>query len=56
MVCPACGKSTHVEIDTHSDGFAQNLQECGACGALWTCKEEKEILIHAGIARRVVNG
>ncbi|WP_291315954.1 hypothetical protein [Desulfuromonas sp.] len=46
MECPICKRKNHVEIDTHSDGFAENLQECGDCGALWTSKEGKEIIVH----------
>ena len=45
MQCPACHKKYHVEIDMHSDGFAENLQECGDCGALWTRKADVETLI-----------
>lgn len=56
MVCPICGKSAHIEIDTHSDGFAQNLQECGDCGALWTRKGNEEIVIHGGTPLRAANG
>ena len=36
MNCPNCRKSHHIEIDLHADGFAENLQECGDCGAIWT--------------------
>lgn len=49
MECPVCLHKEKVEIDTHSDGFAHDLIECGHCGALWTCKEVKTIetkLIH----------
>ncbi|SDM65321.1 hypothetical protein SAMN05660860_02928 [Geoalkalibacter ferrihydriticus] len=44
--CPICKGKTHVEIDTHSDGFAENLQECGDCGALWTTRGEQNIMLH----------
>jgi len=45
--CPICKNEAHVEIDTHSDGFAQNLQECGDCGAVWTLKTDySEVMIH----------
>lgn len=47
MKCPICNTGTHVEIDTHSDGFAENLQECGECGAVWTTKGERVILVHS---------
>jgi uncharacterized Zn finger protein len=53
MECPICKDKAHVEIDTHSDGYADNLQECGSCGTLWTRKAGKAIIIHA--ARRAVN-
>lgn len=46
MECPICKSKAHVEIDTHSEGFAKNLQECGECGTLWTTKEEKAIILH----------
>lgn len=44
--CPVCKSKTKVEIDTHSDGFAENLEECGNCGAVWTMKGNVEILLH----------
>lgn len=43
--CPACKNKSRVEINLHSDGFANNLHECGDCGALWIHKEEAVILI-----------
>ena len=46
MECPICKNTHHVEIDTHSDGFANNLQECGDCGALWILKEDRSVLLH----------
>ena len=46
MECPICNNPYHVEIDTHSDGFAANLQECGHCGALWTRKANISIILH----------
>lgn len=49
MECPVCRNRHHVEIDTHSDGYAENLQECGECGALWTRKNGREIVIHGSI-------
>ena len=47
MKCPVCQGTAHVEIDTHADGFAQNLQECGDCGALWTAQGDKAVVIHS---------
>jgi len=35
MECPVCKHKEHLEIDTHADGYAKNLMECGDCGALW---------------------
>ena len=53
MICPVCEGEAHVEVDTHADGFAQNLQECGDCGALWTRKGKDSILIHGAIQMAV---
>jgi len=55
MECPVCRNKAHVELDTHSDGFAENLQECGDCGALWTSKGDESILIHGATAAYAVN-
>jgi len=46
MECPICQNKTHVELDTHSDGYADNLQECGVCGALWISRVGDPIIIH----------
>lgn len=55
MQCPVCYGTTHIDVDTHADGFASNLEECGDCGALWTSRaDNKTILIHGSI-KRVVN-
>ncbi len=53
MECPVCGGKRHVEIDTHSDGYAQNLQECGECGSLWTRKNGKAIILQSTFNRAV---
>lgn len=45
MKCPTCGNKARVEINMHAEGFAQNLQECGGCGALWVNKGDGAILI-----------
>ncbi len=45
MDCPVCHHKEHVEIDTHADGFANNLKECGYCGAMWTNSSGREIKI-----------
>jgi len=55
MECPVCKTRTRVEIDTHSDGFAKNLQECGKCGALWTTEGDRSILIHGATPLIAVN-
>ena len=55
MECPVCKNKTHVEIDTHADGFAANLKECGECGALWTARGEKEIIIHGSTQLQAAN-
>lgn len=37
MKCPVC--KTHeqqVEIDLHSDGFAENIITCRICGTIWS--------------------
>ncbi len=36
MNCPSCQNKGHIEIDLHADGYAQDVCECGDCGALWT--------------------
>ena len=46
MICPSCKDTNHIEIDTHADGFAANIQECGICGTLWTTHEGETVLIH----------
>jgi hypothetical protein len=46
MECPICKDPAHVEVDTHSDGYAENLQECGGCGALWISEKRQEIILH----------
>jgi uncharacterized C2H2 Zn-finger protein len=35
MHCPKCNSTEGIEIDMHSDGYAKDLLECTACGALW---------------------
>ncbi len=39
MECPICNGKAHVELDLHSDGFAQDALECGDCGAIWSQTE-----------------
>lgn len=46
MHCPTCNDHDHIEIDTHADGFADNLQECGLCGTLWTTRGNETLVLH----------
>ena len=46
MDCPVCHQVDLVEIDTHADGFATNLKECGHCGAMWTNTNDRVVMIH----------
>lgn len=46
MICPNCQDSTHIQIDTHADGFADNIQECGICGTLWMTRQGETVLLH----------
>jgi len=55
MECPICRNTTRVELDTHSDGFAENLQECGDCGALWTSKGDNQVIVHGPTQNLAVN-
>ncbi len=45
MKCPICHQTHHIEIDLHSDGYAENLQECGDCGTIWTRHMDTETLV-----------
>ncbi|MFO7983757.1 MAG: hypothetical protein R6V08_09920 [Desulfuromonadales bacterium] len=54
MDCPVCHGKTHIEIDTHAEGFAENLLECGDCGALWTRKAGQSILVHGATGQAAV--
>jgi uncharacterized Zn finger protein len=47
MTCPNCLDTDHIEIDTHADGYAANLQECGACGTLWTIRGDTSEVIRS---------
>jgi uncharacterized Zn finger protein len=36
MKCPVCNKSeNHIEIEVHSNGFAEEIIHCEICGSLW---------------------
>ncbi len=45
MTCPSCNTNNHIEIDTHADGFADNLQECGLCGTTWTNRGNEPVIL-----------
>ncbi len=51
MTCPNCNNTDHIEIDTHADGFADNVQECGICGTLWT-NRGKDTLVLRGVTHQ----
>jgi len=36
MKCPVCKSRQHSEIDLHSDGFAEEIDECKICGTVWS--------------------
>ena len=36
MKCPLCKSREYIEIDLHSEGFSQDIRECGVCGGAWT--------------------
>lgn len=55
MNCPACDQHEHVEVDTHADGFASNIQECGDCGTLWTNRGDEILILH-GATRSTTPG
>jgi len=51
MNCPTCHDSDHIEVDTHADGYTDNLLECGQCGTLWTHRGDETVVLH-GATRR----
>jgi transcription elongation factor Elf1 len=55
MTCPSCHDTDHVEIVTHADGFAANLQECGICGTLWTTSNNQSVVLHGATRRHGLN-
>src|SRR6266540_7240373 len=50
MKCPICSDSAQVEIDMHSDGYADNLLECANCGAVWIIDCGEIILLNKKVA------
>lgn len=53
MNCPSCQAKGHIEIDLHADGFAQDVCECGDCGAVWTMSGKSQIIIKQKSSKRV---
>jgi len=51
MTCPNCHDGDHIEIDTHADGFAANIQECGSCGTVWTMRGNTSEVIRTAVRR-----
>ena len=45
MQCPHCNESKGIEIDMHSDGYAQDLLECTSCGTIWLEKQSEIIMV-----------
>jgi hypothetical protein len=45
MNCPHCNNTKGIEIDMHSDGYAQDLLECTNCGTLWIEKSNEIISV-----------
>ena len=43
MNCPHCNGKKGVEIDMHSDGYAQDLLECTSCGTVWLAQKNEII-------------
>jgi Zn ribbon nucleic-acid-binding protein len=51
MTCPNCHDSDHIELDTHAEGFAANIQECGACGTVWSMRDNTSEVIRTATHR-----
>ncbi|MBW6512861.1 MAG: hypothetical protein K0A93_12250 [Desulfuromonadaceae bacterium] len=54
MECPICCNGDHVEVDTHADGFAGNLFECGSCETVWTLVSRQIKVLHIDAKKKVV--
>ena len=50
MNCPICATSNRIEIDIHSDGYADDLFECTNCGAVWVTDLEGTTLLNKKVA------
>lgn len=46
MNCPKCNDNSNIEINLHSDGYADNLLECASCGTIWIETPEETILLN----------
>lgn len=46
MRCPICDNRTGIEIDIHSDGYADNLLECSRCGTIWMETVEGTVMLN----------
>ena len=53
MNCPSCQGKGHIEIDLHADGFAQDVCECGDCGAVWIMSGSSQKIIKQKSSKRV---
>lgn len=45
MKCPSCNNENRIVLDMHADGYAQNLIECNACGAMWVVGVEETVVV-----------
>jgi|AMWB02.1.fsa_nt_gi hypothetical protein len=50
MKCPICGDHRKIEINIHSEGYADNLLECSTCEASWiesleACGDFKTVIL-----------
>ena len=50
MECPICNTRKGIEIDIHSDGYADNLFECSFCGAVWISEFDEITMITQKVA------
>lgn len=50
MKCPICSNTSGIEIDIHSDGYADNLLECSICGALWINDLGRTVMLNKQVA------
>ncbi len=50
MKCPICSNKTGIEIDMHSDGYANDIMECTRCNALWIVTTNGITLLNKQVA------